>query len=411
MEGGYLPNVNDLSKTLLESHRVRLGLCRTGLEAVLLLEDGSLYLGCGFGSERTVVGEVVFTTSMVGYPESLTDPSYAGQILIITHPLVGNYGVASKTLKMSDVPLHFESHRIWVSGLIIHELSLKPSHWTCARSLDEWLRSENVPGMFRVDTRSLVKKIRERGVMMGVLKVYDPDREPLTVDEVHRLADLLRQTPRYDNIPFVYEVAPAEKIVHEPETKPRLTIAILDCGVKLGIVRELLKRGCRVIRYPPTCSLNEILSECDGVLLSNGPGNPAILTEIVDEVREIIVDARVPTLGICLGHQLSALALGARTYKLRYGHRGSNKPVKDLESGKCYITTQNHGFAVDDKSAKEVGFKIWFVNIDDKSVEGLKHEKYPLITVQFHPEASPGPHDTCWIFDLFLRLVEKHRTR
>ncbi len=346
---------------------------------------------------------------MVGYLESLTDPSYAGQILIITHPLVGNYGVASRQLRLADVPLHFESHKIWVSGLIIHELTFEPSHWTSVQTLDEWLRSEDVPGMYRVDTRALVKKIRERGVMMGVLKVYNPDIESPTVESIYDLYNLLKNAPKYDNIPFVYQVAPRDKIVHEPETEPKYTIALLDCGVKLGIVRELLKRGCRVIRYPPTATVTEMLSECDGVLLSNGPGNPAILTDIIEKVREIVTEAKIPTLGICLGHQLSALALGAKTYKLRYGHRGPNKPVKDLETGKCYITTQNHGFAVDEKTAKNVGFKIWFINIDDKSVEGLKHEKYPLITVQFHPEASPGPHDTTWIFDLFIKLIEKYK--
>jgi len=396
-----------LTRVDLRLSRIRIGICRTGLEAILVLEDGSVYVGCGFGAKKTVVGEVVFTTSMVGYPESLTDPSYAGQILIITHPLVGNYGVASRDLRLSDVPLHFESHRIWVSGLIIQELTLEPSHWTSVMTLDEWLKREGVPGMYRVDTRALVKKIREKGVMMGVLHVYDPREEEPDID---KLFDLLRKAPRYDDIPFAYEVAPREVIVHEPETKPRYTIAILDCGVKLGIVRELLKRGCRVIRYPPWTPVDKILQECDGVVLSNGPGNPAILHDVIKTVREII-ESRVPILGICLGHQLSALALGAKTYKLRYGHRGPNKPVKDLETGRCYITTQNHGFAVEPESAKNAGFKIWFINIDDQSVEGLKHEKYPLITVQFHPEASPGPHDTSWVFDLFLKMVEQHKNR
>ncbi len=338
---------------------------------------------------------------MVGYPESLTDPSYAGQILIITHPLVGNYGVASRSLALHGVPLHFESDRIWVSGLIIHELT-EPSHWSSVMSLDEWLRSEGVPGMYRVDTRALVRKIRERGVMMGVLHVYDPREEEPDID---KLMKLLESSPRYDNIPFAYMVAPKHEIVHEPD-RVEYTIGIVDCGVKLGIVRELLKRKCRVIRYPPTTPPEKIVQECDGVVISNGPGNPSILTDIINNVRKLI-EYRIPMLGICLGHQLISLALGATTFKLRYGHRGPNKPVRDLETGRCYITTQNHGYAVKPEEAESAGFKIWFINVDDGTVEGLKHRTLPIITTQFHPEASPGPHDTSWIFDLFLKLVKK----
>ncbi len=340
---------------------------------------------------------------MVGYPESLTDPSYAGQILIITHPLVGNYGVASRSLSMYNVPLHFESDRIWVSGLIIHELT-EPSHWSSVMSLDEWLRRENVPGMYRVDTRALVRKIRERGVMMGVLHVYDPREEEPDID---KLWNLLKSAPRYDNIPFVYQVAPKEVIIHEPD-EYRYTIGIVDCGVKLGIVRELLKRKCRVIRYPPNIPADKIVQECDGVVVSNGPGNPSILHEIIQNVRKLI-EYKIPMLGICLGHQLISLALGATTFKLRYGHRGPNKTVRDLETGRCYITTQNHGYAVKPDEAQQAGFKIWFINVDDETVEGLKHTKLPIITTQFHPEASPGPHDTSWVFDLFLKMVSERR--
>jgi len=380
--------------------RVKIGLCRKGLRAVLLLEDGSTYHGCGFGAERTVVGEVVFTTSMVGYPESLTDPSYAGQILIITHPLVGNYGVARRDLSIYGVPLHFESDRVWVSGFVIHELT-EPSHWSSIMSLDEWLKRENVPGIYRVDTRALVKKIRERGVMMGVLKVYDPKEEEPNIDELWRL---LERAPRYDQVRFVDIVSPKEVIIHEPEN-PELTIGIVDCGVKYGIVRELLKRRCRVVRYPPKTDPTKIVEECDGVIVSNGPGNPSILKDVIENVKTL-VEYDVPMLGICLGHQLISLSLGASTFKLKYGHRGPNKTVKDLETGRCYITTQNHGYAVDPESAKKAGFKIWFINVDDKTVEGLKHVKKRIITTQFHPEAGPGPHDTSWIFDLFIKMMK-----
>jgi len=385
---------------LINLSRIRVGICKTGLEAVLILEDGSIYYGCGFGAKGTAVGEVVFTTSMVGYPESLTDPSYAGQILIITHPLVGNYGVASRELAIYGVPLHFESDRIWVSGFVIHDLT-EPSHWSSIMSLDEWLRREGIPGIYRVDTRALVKKIREKGVMMGILHVYDPREEEPDIDELYAK---LKSSPRYDDIPFVDIVSPKEVIVHEPEN-PKITVGILDCGVKYGIVRELLKRRCRVVRYPPYTDPSKIVNECDGVVISNGPGNPAVLTEIIKRVQALI-EYGIPILGICLGHQLTSLALGAKTFKLKYGHRGPNKTVKDLETGRCYITTQNHGFAVDRELAEKVGLKLWFINVDDKTVEGLKHVNKPIITVQFHPEAGPGPHDTSWIFDLFLKMMK-----
>ncbi len=378
----------------------KIGLCRTGLRAVLVLEDGSVYHGCGFGAEGTAVGEVVFTTSMVGYPESLTDPSYAGQILIITHPLVGNYGVASRELSLYGVPLHFESDKIWVSGFIIHELTL-PSHWSSVMSLDEWLRRENVPGIYRVDTRALVKKIRERGVMMGALKVYNPREEDPDIDSLY---ETIQRRPRYDQIRFVDIVAPKEIKVHEPE-RPELTVGILDCGVKYGIVRELLKRNCRVIRYPPNTDPSKIVNECNGIIVSNGPGNPSILMDIIENVRKI-AEYDLPMLGICLGHQLISLSFKAETFKLKYGHRGPNKTVKDLETGRCYITTQNHGYAVDARSAEKAGFKIWFINVDDKTVEGLKHVRKKIITTQFHPEAGPGPHDTSWIFDLFIKMMK-----
>jgi len=364
-----------------------------------VLEDGSTYYGCGFGAKKTAVGEVVFTTSMVGYPESLTDPSYAGQILIITHPLVGNYGVASRDLAIYGVPLHFESDRIWVSGFIIHELTW-PSHWTSVMSLDEWLQRENVPGIFRVDTRALVKKIRERGVMMGILKVYDPREEDPNIDELY---DTLKKAPRYDQIRFIDTVSPRGIKIYEPDS-PELTVGILDCGVKYGIIRELLKRRCRVIRYPPHVDPSKIADECDGVIVSNGPGNPSILSDVIENVLAI-AEYGLPMLGICLGHQLISLAFGARTFKLKYGHRGPNKTVKDLETGRCYITTQNHGYAVDAESAEKAGFNIWFINVDDKTVEGLKHTKKKIITTQFHPEAGPGPHDTSWIFDLFKKMM------
>ena len=378
----------------------RIGTCKYGLEAVLILEDGSTYRGCGFGAKKTIIGEVVFTTSMVGYPETLTDPSYAGQILVITHPLIGNYGVASRTLSFKDIPLHFESDRIWVNGLIIHELT-EPSHWSSIKSLHDWLLENDVPGMYRVDTRALVKKLRERGVMMGILHVYDPSEEEPNADELYAR---LKSAPRYDDISFIDYVSPKEPITHGDG---RRVVSILDCGVKYGIVRELLMRDFKVTRYPPNTKPERLIEDAVGVVISNGPGNPAILTNIINTVK-ILTEYNVPILGICLGHQLTALAHDGKTFKLRYGHRGSNKPVKDLFTGRCYVTTQNHGFAVDYDTVKRE-FKLWFVNIDDKTVEGLEHKYKPIITVQFHPEASPGPLDTSWIFDKFVKLIEKSR--
>ncbi len=366
---------------------------------MLVLEDGSVYHGCGFGCKKTVVGEVVFTTSMVGYPESLTDPSYHGQILVITHPLVGNYGVASRGLAIRGVPEHFESDRIWVLGLVIYELT-EPSHWSSVMSLDEWLRIEGVPGMYNVDTRAIVKRIRERGVMMGALCVYDPRDEDPDIDE---LINLIKRSPRYDNMKLAYDTATKDVVIYEGG---RPVIGVIDCGVKYGIIRELIRRNCTVIRYPPLTRPERIANECDAVIVSNGPGNPAVLDEVIESVRSLI-EYDIPMLGICLGHQLIALALWGRTFKLKYGHRGSNKPVKDVTRDRCYVTTQNHGYAVDLSSVERSGLRLWFINADDKTVEGLYHERKPVITVQFHPEASPGPYDTTWIFDKLLHMIER----
>ncbi|PLC68518.1 carbamoyl phosphate synthase small subunit [Vulcanisaeta sp. EB80] len=349
----------------------------------LVLQDGSVYRGYAFGAVTNAVGEVVFTTANVGYPESLTDPSYKGQILVFTSPLIGNYGVSQD---------QWESDSIQVSGVVVFDAT-SPSHYTSVMSLDEWLRREGVPGVFRVDTRALTVKLREVGVMMGTI-----------VDDVNEGLRLVRDAPRYDEIDFTRLVSPKDIISYGDDDKP--CIGIIDCGVKLGIVRSLLARGFRVVRYP--CHMwSEAISNCDGVLLSNGPGNPNLLSFLVDAVVDIIRD-RKPTLGICLGHQVIALGIGARLYKMKYGHRAINKPVLDLLRNRVYITTHNHGYAVDPQSIKGTGFKVWAVQPDDKTVEGLIHEELPIITTQFHPEARPGPQDTNWVFDEFARLVMRY---
>ncbi|MEM1901065.1 MAG: glutamine-hydrolyzing carbamoyl-phosphate synthase small subunit [Candidatus Nezhaarchaeales archaeon] len=367
------------------------------LNAALVLEDGSIFLGKGFGFPKTVVGEVVFTTGMVGYPESITDPSYQGQILCFTYPLIGNYGVPSFDIKDEwGIPLHFESDRPHVLGIIVHELCDKPSHWSSAQSLHEWLIKEGVPGITGIDTRKLTKKLRIKGVMMGALEVSEGDID------VDKLFSLLEKAPRYDSLDLVAEVTIKEPIIYENYGP---TVVVIDCGVKYGIIRSLLRRGLRVIRVPRDWSADKILElEPQGVVVSNGPGNPEMNIETIKTVREL-VELGIPMLGICLGNQIIALALGASTYKLKFGHRGQNKPCIDLESGMCYVTSQNHGFAVDETSLKGSGLSTWFLNADDMTVEGIKHARKPVIAVQFHPEASPGPYDTEYVFDLFANMI------
>jgi len=346
----------------------------------LVLADGSIYKGYAFGADAETVGEVVFTTANVGYPESLTDPSYKGQILVFTSPLIGNYGVSQD---------QWESDSIQVNGVVIFDLT-KPSHYRSTMSLDEWLKSQGIPGVFRVDTRALTVKLREYGVLMGAI-ANDPERG------LH----LLKDAPPYDSVNFAEMVSPREPIVYDGEDP---CIGIIDCGVKLGIVKELTSRGVKVVRYP--CLMwQRALDDCDGVLISNGPGNPILLGDLTDLVTDVVRD-RKPTLGICLGHQLVALGMGARLYKMKYGHRAINKPVVDLIRGKVYITTHNHGYAVDASSLRDTGLRVWAVQPDDGTVEGLYHEHLPIITTQFHPEARPGPVDTRWVFDKFIGMVK-----
>lgn len=369
----------------------------SSLNAALVLEDGSVFLGKGFGAQKTAIGEVVFTTGMVGYPESITDPSYQGQILCFTYPLIGNYGVPSFDIKDRwGLPLHFESDKPHVLGVIVHELCEKPSHWSNNNSLNQWLLEEGIPGIAGVDTRKLTKKLRIKGVMMGALEVSAGEID------VDRLFSLLEKAPRYDHLDLVGEVTIKEPIVYENDGP---TVVIVDCGVKYGIVRSLLRRGLRVIRVPRDWDADKILGlEPKGVLVSNGPGNPELNVKTIKTIRDL-VEIGIPILGICLGNQMIALALGASTFKLKFGHRGQNKPCLDLESGICYVTSQNHGFAVREDTLKDSGLALWFLNADDMTVEGIKHRKKPVIAVQFHPEASPGPYDTEYVFDLFVNMM------
>lgn len=371
------------------------------LKAKLLLEDGTVFNGDGFGFACRVVGEVVFNTGMVGYTESLTDPSYRGQILCFTYPLIGNYGVPDSSVKDEyGLPVGFESESLQVSGVVVQEVCRSPSHWASKMTLDEWLRRGKVPGISGIDTRELTKKLRVHGVMMGVLEVS----ETPSTDKV--LLTMLKKSRRYNDINFIEEVSVKQPVEYGAGDK---VVVLLDCGVKLNIVRELLRRGLKVIRVPYNTSSDEVLQyKPRGVVISNGPGDPKLCVETVTAVKELFGKG-VPMLGICLGTQIIALALGGDTFKLKYGHRGQNKPCVDLVSGRGYVTSQNHGYSVDPESLKATGLRRWFVNADDKTFEGLMHENGRCISVQFHPEASPGPYDTTYVFDEFLRILEGRR--
>ncbi|MCS7111339.1 MAG: glutamine-hydrolyzing carbamoyl-phosphate synthase small subunit [Ignisphaera sp.] len=377
--------------------------CKTGLRARLLLRDGTTIEGCGFGAPSTRVGEVVFSTGMTGYTEALTDPSFAGQILVWTHPMVGCYGVPAKEHEYCGVPLDYESDRIQVEGFIVSELP-PPNHYLSTGDLDAWLMKYGIPGMYRADTRFLVKKIREYGVMMGVLAVFSEKEEILWSE----LEKRLKMSESYDAKNFSYLVSPRSVVVHEPIGRAIATVSVLDCGIKYGIVRWLLRQGFKVVRYPCWTDSKTLIDSGDGVVLSNGPGNPEVLKEQIKIVREVVESGR-PVLGICLGMQLISLALGSSVYKLRYGHRGPNKGVIDVITKRSYITTQNHGYAVDESGLEASGLVPWFKNIDDGSLEGVMHKELPVIATQFHPEGGPGPHDTTWIFNRFRMMVKNGR--
>ncbi len=343
----------------------------------LLLENGSSYSGRGFGWSGDVTGEVVFSTGMTGYVESLTDPSFAGQILVCTYPLIGNYGVPS--------PDKFESSRIWASGLIVSEYSETHSHAEAVQSLDAWLKDSKVPAITGVDTRAITKKLRERGVMLGAIVRNDP------VEYVD---------PNRSNL--VALVSPKE--VRTYGTGPIRIIAV-DCGMKENIIRSLVRPEITIVRVPWNYDFTN--EPYDALFLSNGPGDPEMCMPTVHHIKAAMKKG-VPILGICLGNQLLALAAGASTYKLKYGHRGQNQPCIDRETGRCFITSQNHGFAVD-AAALPASWAVWFENANDGSVEGIRHRSKPWRSVQFHPEAAPGPTDTAWIFEDFLREITKVR--
>jgi len=355
--------------------------------AVLILRDGSVLGGKGFGAEGIAEGEVVFNTSMTGYQEALTDPSYKYQILMMTYPLIGNYGVNDND---------FESDRIQVEGFIIRELTRNPK---CSKenSLNEFLKEYNIPGIYNVDTRFITRKIRTYGVMNGILKYPYEENE---IDDLKERAKKLKNISDIDLVSLVSIDKPRE---YNIDGKKR--VVLIDCGVKQSIIRFLLKRRVNIIQIPSKTSADEILKyEPDGIVISNGPGDPERADYVIKTVRKLLSE-EIPIFGICLGLQIIALACGAKTYKLKFGHRGSNQPVKDLRTGRVYITSQNHGFAVSPEYAKDCNIEISHINLNDKSIEGIYHKELPVIAVQYHPEAHPGPWDSYYLFDEFLDMI------
>jgi carbamoyl-phosphate synthase small subunit len=361
----------------------------------LVLDDGSTFDGQSFGhhSPNPVVGEVVFNTGMVGYTETMTDPSYAGQLLCFTYPLIGNYGVPDYSFDEDGICQGFESTSIRTKGIVVDQVSRNPSHFGMKWTLSQWMQSERVPGIEGIDTRDLTLHLREKGVMMGALAQTKEDG---------MLA--IRSAFDYSSVDFCKLVS-----TRSPSTfgrRVRGRIAVIDCGVKMNIVRSLVRRGFEITVFPYDTKFEELNSDFDGVVISNGPGDPKNCRPAVELARRS-VETNIPTLGICLGTQIVALALGADTYKLKYGHRGQNKPCVDLKTGRCLVTSQNHGYTVDEKSLGGTELEPWFMNADDKTLEGLVHRNKPCISVQFHPEASPGPVDAGYVFDIFSDLILK----
>ena len=362
-------------------------------KAILVLADGSVYEGYVFGAEAGAYGEVVFNTSMMGYQEMLTDPSYAGQIVVPTYPLIGNYGVNKED---------FESSKIQVRGFVVREECLEPNHYLSASTLDQFLKEYGIPGIYGVDTRALTRRLRTSGVMMGII----------TSDTPQQAREQLKKLPSYESTDFVKEVTTDVPYQWEPETNEDASetlckIVVLDCGLKYSILRTMRSMGCQVTAVPATISAEEILKlEPDGIIVSPGPGNPELLDYIVDTVKKLV--GKKPMMGICLGNQLIARAFGAKTFKLKFGHRGANHPVRDLATGRVYITAQNHGYAVEPDSVKG-GLEVTYLNVNDGTIEGLRHRELPVFCIQYHSEASPGPWDSTYLFAEFLEMVRGNK--
>jgi carbamoyl-phosphate synthase small subunit len=355
--------------------------------AVLVLEDGTKFEGFSFGAEESVSGEVVFNTAMMGYPETLTDPSYRGQILVLTYPLIGNYGVPP-FVSEGGLLRNFESDAIQITALVVADYTEEFSHWNGEMSLGDWLKKSGVPAICGVDTRAITKHIREKGAMLGKVVIEGRQAPAEFID------------PNLRNL--IAEVSTREVTTYG---EGDVTIALVDCGVKYNIIRSLVKRGARVVRVPWDFDVTGI--EWDGLMLANGPGDPKMAGATVENVRRAM-KLRKPIFGICMGNQLLSMAAGASTYKLKYGHRSHNQPVLEVGTNRAMITSQNHGFAVDPARLSEE-WEPWFVNLNDGTNEGIKHRELPFCSVQFHPEATSGPIDAEVLFDQFITTVKQHK--
>ncbi len=347
--------------------------------AKLILEDGTIFEGKAAGYQKSVAGEVVFATGMVGYEQSLTDPSYAGQILTFTYPLIGNWGVPPKDF--------WESEKVQVAGVVISDLTTHPSHYLSQSTLKDWLIREKIPAIVGIDTRRLTQKLRDRGVMLGKIVVGGQDVDFWDPNSENLVAKVSIEKPR----------------IHRPKQQSQTRIGLLNCGAKKNIIRSLVDRGATVYELPWDFDPFQNNLPINGLVISNGPGDPKMVKESIAIIKKALVK-KLPTFGVCLGNQLLTLAAGGNTYKLKFGHRAQNQPTIEVGTKRCYITTQNHGFAVDEKKLP-AGFKRWFYNANDNSNEGIRHEKLPFFSVQFHPEATPGPTDTEWLFDYFLERI------
>lgn len=358
------------------------------MERLLILEDGSVYKGKAFGADSFKIGELVFNTSMTGYQEILTDNSYCGQIVMMTYPLIGNYGI-----NRDD----YESITPAVFGFVVKDYCANPNNWRATESLDEFMKKENIPGIYGVDTRAITRKLRDKGVMKATLA--NPDAN------VEEIVELLKNTPEMHN--QVQSVS-SNKLYSVPNRGHK--VVLMDFGAKLGIVRELSKRGCDLIVVPYDTPYETIMNfHPDGVMLTNGPGNPEDVPQAIETIQKLI--GQTVVFGICLGHQLISLACGAKTYKLKFGHRGGNHPVVFMDDGHVEITSQNHGYAVDIDSLKDTDLEMSHYALNDKSCEGVRHTKYPVFSVQFHPEASAGPEDSRDLFDVFIQMMDEEKEK
>lgn len=371
-------------------------------EIRLVLENGDEFRGFSFGAEHSTSGEVVFNTGMVGYPESLTDPSYRGQILVLTYPLIGNYGVPGKEIE-GNLLKNFESEKIQVQALIVSDYSFEHSHWNAKKSLAEWLKEENIPAIYGIDTRKLTKTLREKGTMLGKIVFGSEDIEFYDPNAVDLVKQVTIKEPTIYNAQENHGFSGPQKSERFFREKPdQKKVVVVDCGIKNNIIRQLVKRNLTVIRVP--YNYDFLTQFFDGLIISNGPGDPKMCRDTIYHVGRALKHG-IPTFGICLGNQILALAAGGDTYKLKYGHRSQNQPCILKGTKRCFITTQNHGFAVDMKSLSN-DWEEFFINANDGTNEGIRHKTKPFFSVQFHPESTPGPVDTEFLFDEFVKILK-----